>query len=97
MLLAMRVRVLFFGVLRDSMGVAERELELETGATVQEVVERCRAGAEGGVWEALAIAVNQEYARRERVLAEGDEVALLPPVSGGRSRSSSAGLDGAIV
>ncbi len=59
-------------------------LEVQAGATAGEVVELCRAGAEGGVWRALAVAVNQEYARRDRVLLEGDEVALLPPVSGGR-------------
>ncbi len=43
----------------------------------------CRSGARGDVWGSLAVAVNQEYAGRERLLAEGDEVALLPPVSGG--------------
>ena len=80
----MRVRVLFFGVLRDVTGVPERGLEVAAGATAGEVVEVCRAGAEGGVWRSLAVAVNQEYAGRERVLVEGDEVALLPPVSGGR-------------
>ena len=84
MLLRMRVRVLFFGVLREAMGVAEQGLEVEAGATAGDVVERRRAGAEGGVWGSLAVAVNQEYAGRDRVLADGDEVALLPPVSGGR-------------
>ena len=83
MLLGMRLRVLFFGVLRDVMGVPERSVELAAGATVGEVVEICRSGAEGGVWGSLAVAVNQEYVGRDRVLAEGDEVALLPPVSGG--------------
>ena len=79
----MQVRVLFFGVLREVMGVAERSLEVEAGVTVGEVVEVFRGRAEDGVWRVLAVAVNQEYARRDRVLVEGDEVALLPPVSGG--------------
>ncbi len=83
MLLAMRVRVLFFGVLREVMGVAEREMEVAAGATVGDMVEVCRAGAEGGIWGSIAVAVNQEYVGQERLLAEGDEVALLPPVSGG--------------
>ena len=83
MLLPMRVRVLFFGVLREVMGEAEREMEVAAGAPVGDVVEVCRAGAEGGIWVSIAVAVNQEYVGRERVLAEGDEVALLPPVSGG--------------
>ena len=59
-------------------------LEVVDGATAGGVVERCRADAEGGVWGSLAVAVNQEYAGRDRVLSEGDEVALLPPVSGGQ-------------
>ena len=83
MLLGMRVRVLFFGVMRDVMGRAEQWLEVAAGATAGEIVEGCRAGAAGGVWGVLAVAVNQEYAARDRVLVEGDEVALLPPVSGG--------------
>ena len=84
MFLPMRVRVLFFGVLRDVTGMSERELEVETGATAQRVVEICRGeAASAAVWGSLAVAVNQEYAGPERVLAEGDEVALLPPVSGG--------------
>jgi molybdopterin converting factor small subunit len=37
----------------------------------------------GSVWDSIAVAVNQEYARAGDVLKDGDEVALLPPVSGG--------------
>ncbi len=81
----MRVRVLFFGVLRDLMGAAERDFEMTTGATAGDVVSLCERGkTESALWRSLAVAVNQEYAGRERALAEGDEVALLPPVSGGR-------------
>ena len=65
------------------MGARERELEIDAGATAQDVVTICRGDAEGGIWTALAVAVNQEYVGRDRVLADGDEVALLPPVSGG--------------
>ena len=79
----MRVRVLFFGVLRDVVGASERELEVETGATAGDVVTLCRAGAQDGIWMSSAVAVNQEYAKSDWVLADGDEVALLPPVSGG--------------
>ena len=38
---------------------------------------------EAGIWQSIAVAVNQEYARGGDVLRDGDEVALLPPVSGG--------------
>ncbi len=89
MFLDMRVRVLFFGVLRDVMGVSERSLEMAVGATAGDAVQLCRSGgADGAVWGSIAVAVNQEYAGRERVLAEGDEIALLPPVSGGTADSS---------
>ena len=76
--------MLFFGVLKDRVGVAERTLELLDGASAGQVVEMCRGdGANGDGWASIAVAVNQEYAGRERVLVDGDEVALLPPVSGG--------------
>ena len=86
MLWAMRVRVLFFGVLRDVMGAAETAVDMTEGGTAGDVVDMCRAGGDAAVWKSLAVAVNQEYAGRGRVLAEGDEVALLPPVSGGCGR-----------
>jgi molybdopterin synthase catalytic subunit len=84
----MRVQLLAFGVLRGEFG--ERSLDLPEGATVGDLLEllgeklRHRPAA----WQLLpriAVSVNAEYARAERVLCEGDEVGLLPPVSGGLS------------
>ncbi len=82
----MRIRVVCFGVLRELVGVQQREVEVGPGATVGELLDVCRAetSKQSEVWTSLAVAVNQEYASRSAVLAEGDEVALLPPVSGGR-------------
>ncbi len=80
----MRVRVLLFGVLKDRVGGAERVLELAGEATVADVM--AWAGGllgDDGMIRAVAVAVNREYARPETRLQEGDEVALLPPVSGG--------------
>jgi molybdopterin synthase catalytic subunit/molybdopterin converting factor small subunit len=60
-------------------------VELQEGASVADLMANCRGrgvGA-GGVWDSMAVAVNQEYARGLDVLKDGDEVALLPPVSGG--------------
>lgn len=75
--------MLYFGVLRDVFG-GERDLvEVDAGATVGQLVTRVRGSRAGGVWQGLAVAVNREFAARDRVLADGDEVALLPPVSGG--------------
>lgn len=82
---AMRVRVLAFGMLREMLPSGDFALELPEGCTVAELVARQRelSGARERIWQALAVAVNREYAPGERVLREGDEVALLPPVSGG--------------
>jgi molybdopterin converting factor subunit 1 len=83
----MLIRVLYFGVLKDMMGHAGAEMELPEGASVAELLEAhrgsARESAKGSVWDAIAVAVNQEYARAGLRLKDGDEVALLPPVSGG--------------
>lgn len=82
---AMRVRVLLFGVLKDIFQRSEDLVELRSGATVSDLLEHYRGLApEGaGIFHSLALAVNHEYAAPARRLQEGDEVALLPPVSGG--------------
>jgi molybdopterin converting factor subunit 1 len=79
----MRVRVLYFGVLKDVAGGSRAEMELEEGASVADLLARHRGQETAAVWDSIAVAVNQEYARAEDVLKDGDEVALLPPVSGG--------------
>lgn len=89
----MRVAVLYFGILKDLVAAERDALELPEGETVGGLVSRLRESAskqgEGlaGIWSSLAVAVNREYAPAETVLREGDEVALLPPVSGGRERA----------
>jgi molybdopterin converting factor subunit 1 len=81
----MRVRVLYFGVLKDVMGRRSAEMELAEGSSVAELlaVHRSSGRAADSVWDSIAVAVNQEYAQAGDVLKDGDEVALLPPVSGG--------------
>ena len=78
----MRVRVLYFGVLKEVCGGEREELELPEGASVADLLSVYRGRYAGG-WDSIAVAVNQEYARAGDVLKDGDEVALLPPVSGG--------------
>src|ERR1017187_10253660 len=91
-----RVKVLYFGVLRDRFGASHEVAELADGATVGELLELLRwrtskpsmdsqskAGSNEQLWRSLAVAVNREYGPTSIVLREGDEVALLPPVSGG--------------
>lgn len=81
----MHVRFLLFASYRDLTGVAEGDLELPPGSTAGGAVAALRS--RGLPWSALpdrpVVAVNAEYARLDRPLGEGDEVALLPPVAGG--------------
>jgi MoaE-MoaD fusion protein len=81
----MRVRVLLFGVLKDVFQRSEDSLELRSGATVSDLLEHYREQVpqKAKLFQSLALAVNQEYAAAAHPLREGDEVALLPPVSGG--------------
>jgi molybdopterin converting factor subunit 1 len=79
----MRVHVLYFGVLRDRLDGREAWLELREGATVGDVLNVYRERLADFAWDSIAVAVNQEYAKTDVVLKDGDEVALLPPVSGG--------------
>jgi molybdopterin converting factor subunit 1 len=81
----MRVRVLYFGVLRDVFGRANELMDLADGASVADLLADYRSRQVGaiGLWDSIAVAVNQEYARGSVALKDGDEVALLPPVSGG--------------
>jgi len=81
----MQVRVLFFGMLKDLAGRASESVSLPEGATVNDVLThfaREIAGLEP-LLPSIAMSVNQEYAGPEYRLNSGDEIALLPPVSGG--------------
>jgi len=81
----MKIGVLFFGALKDLVGRASETVDLPEGSRVRQVL--CHCAREAPQFEAmipsLAISVNQEYSGLDRVLREGDEVGLLPPVSGG--------------
>jgi len=90
----MRISVLYFGALREIFRSEKETLSLPEGATVGTLLDHFRAAApeQNGFWGAIAVAVNQEFARADQLLAEGDEVALLPPVSGGSGSSSNVAL-----
>ena len=84
----MRVHILTFGILKDWLGSAGSSIELEDGATVADLLERLarqHAGGSAAALQGIAVSVNAEYAVAARVLGDGDEVGLLPPVSGGIS------------
>jgi molybdopterin synthase catalytic subunit len=81
----MRVRVLYFGMLRDAIGRQLDNVSLRDGATLSDLIEECRKVAPPveDFQKILAYSVNQEYAQLSTRLSDGDEIALLPPVSGG--------------
>jgi MoaE-MoaD fusion protein len=82
----MTVTVRLFAVLRERAGRDSIEMELEEGATVAEALERLAERPElGDLLERLPVrmAVNRDYADPDTSLSPGDELALVPPVSGG--------------
>jgi len=81
----MRVRVLFFGRLKDIVGKSEEQAELSEGARVEDLFERYgRSFPELAKFRASVVAsVNQDFAEWRSPLTADDEVAFLPPVSGG--------------
>jgi MoaE-MoaD fusion protein len=91
----MRVRVLFFGRLKDIVGRLEDEADLPDGARVEDLFARYTASfpALGGLRPSLAASVNQELAGWAMRLGAGDEVAFLPPVSGGETALAAAARD----
>jgi molybdopterin synthase catalytic subunit len=76
----MQVHVRLFAALRERAGAAEVELELPDGAVVGDALERLEALADG---IKVVAAVNHQYADVTSPLHAGDELALIPPVSGG--------------
>jgi molybdopterin synthase catalytic subunit len=78
--LLVQIRVRLFAGLRERAGTGELELELPEGAVVGDALERMRALTDG---VPVVMAVNQEYAHADVTLHGGDEVALIPPISGG--------------
>jgi len=79
----MRVKIRLFAVLRERAGAASLELDLPEGARVADALAAVDHLA-GGV--PLVMAVNREYAKPDIELRAGDELALVPPVSGGSGR-----------
>ena len=82
----MRVRVLFFGQLKDITGLAQEEAELAEGARVEDLFEGYgrRFPKLTEFRPSIAASLNQEYTHWRAPLSSGDEVAFLPPVSGGQ-------------
>ena len=81
----MRVRILVFGVLKDLIPESSATLELPDWACVRDLLDHYRKSfaEREEIWRSVAVAINREYVSVDHALKDGDEVALLPPVSGG--------------
>jgi len=82
------VKVLFFGQLKDIVGRAEESLEMEDGSVLQSLFDHYsrqfpKLEKMSG---SIVMALNQQFSERSAALSPGDEVAFLPPVSGGAGR-----------
>jgi molybdopterin converting factor subunit 1 len=90
----MQVRLLFFGMLKEVAGRDHDLLDLPEGARVADLLQRygSRSPKLASYFDVIAVAVNHEYAGREAALHDRDEVALIPPVSGGVSGPAAAAL-----
>jgi molybdopterin converting factor subunit 1 len=80
----MTVTVLLFASYADAVGRSTIQLDLESGATVRDVIQQVREmGDAKRLPPTPMVAVNEQYASRDRELRAGDEIALIPPVAGG--------------
>jgi molybdopterin converting factor subunit 1 len=80
-----RVRLLYFAVLRDIAGTSTADVELPDGSRAADVWEQLRGRHRelAGYHRPPMVAVNEEYVAAEHVLRDGDELAFIPPVAGG--------------
>jgi molybdopterin converting factor subunit 1 len=81
----MKVRVRCFAAVREIVGVGELVVELPRGSTLDQLIQQLQSQFPKlqALTGSLLFAVNREYASTHTRLAEGDEVAIIPPVSGG--------------
>ncbi|MFQ5631043.1 MAG: molybdopterin converting factor subunit 1 [bacterium] len=81
----MVINVQFFAILKEATGVDSCDLEIEDQHTVADAMKKiCKHFPQLDKYESVvSFAVNAEYAKPDVVLADGDELALLPPISGG--------------
>jgi molybdopterin converting factor subunit 1 len=80
-----KLSLLYFGIVREKLGRREETREIHAGATVGDLVSQLAESH--GIFAlgagSIRVAVNREYVHNDHVLADGDEVAVIPPVAGG--------------
>src|SRR5678815_4004331 len=87
---SMRIRVLYFAVFREKLGRDNDVVALADGACVRDAIAAlsARHAAVDKLRGKFRVAVNQDFVDEERELADGDELALIPPVAGGADEPS---------
>jgi molybdopterin synthase sulfur carrier subunit len=79
-----QITLLYFAALRDAVGVSEEQLSLDDGRTVSELLGLLDQRPElSGKLGSVRVAINEAFAARDERFADGDRVALIPPVQGG--------------
>ncbi|MEM9859857.1 MAG: molybdopterin converting factor subunit 1 [Bacteroidota bacterium] len=80
----MELNILLFGITKDIVGQQKLHYELPEGATVPDLVEHLKESyPKLHDLNSIMVAVNNEYGQKNQILYESDEIALIPPVSGG--------------
>ena len=80
----MKLKILAFGISKDILGASSSIIDIDNQATVAQLKEKLfNEYKDFHKLKSLMIAVNSEYATTETILKENDEIALIPPVSGG--------------
>jgi molybdopterin converting factor subunit 1 len=81
----MQLRLLYFGIVRERLGRRDETREVASGATVGDLLDELSKS--DGIFTlgagSIRVAVNREYVEKDHSLADGDEVAIIPPVAGG--------------
>ncbi|MBI3014008.1 MAG: molybdopterin converting factor subunit 1 [Candidatus Tectomicrobia bacterium] len=82
----MQVRLKLFAILREKLGEGEISMEMQPGSKVEDLLATLasRQPEIAPLLPNCLIAVNRQYVPRSQVLTAGDEIAVIPPVSGGK-------------
>ncbi|MET3036849.1 MoaD/ThiS family protein [Chryseobacterium sp. NRRL B-14859] len=80
----MKLKILAFGITKDIFGASEKEIEIKDAITVQRLKNRLEEEfPELKKLKSYFIAVDEEYAEEDQLVTDTNEIAIIPPVSGG--------------